>query len=389
MLGGEEAPHTVTAAAAAASPPPHNIHPNAIKRIHNHNTTAAHIASRPHLVEVERVEQVGQLAVLLLLLQHHVVLHEAVQRELGLVVDVDLHRLFWMIDDCRRLTTTIDDVDGAAQQYVPYVLYAFVLGREREGEGGRGAKHRGGDGGGGGGFGSDGQLQRDGRHARGAESTRGESRRGGRLAGAADGRRRCREADDDDAAGTMAGAARGSQKEPRTACRRRPRGVVTNGAQSAGVAQRAVARWLPQWAASTRRAEGRGALPGAFDGEEAHTTDGQRGRAKHCPPPVLLAPNCRVCMQTTIKAAAPPRSQKKQRRGAEQASGALASAQQEAEGECSKGRGGQQQQPEALPPRSTLPLLGAAPPKNNGRGWLLTVSAPLCKAPLRPARAAP
>lgn len=46
------------------------------------------------LVEVERVEQVVELAVLLALAEHHVVLHEAVQRELGLVVDVDLHRLF-------------------------------------------------------------------------------------------------------------------------------------------------------------------------------------------------------------------------------------------------------------------------------------------------------
>ena len=46
------------------------------------------------LVEVERVEQVVELAVLLALAEHDVVLHEAVERELGLVVDVDLHRLF-------------------------------------------------------------------------------------------------------------------------------------------------------------------------------------------------------------------------------------------------------------------------------------------------------
>ena len=46
-----------------------------------------------HLVEVQRVQQVGELAVLLLLLQHHIMLHQAVQRQLGLVVHVDLHGL--------------------------------------------------------------------------------------------------------------------------------------------------------------------------------------------------------------------------------------------------------------------------------------------------------
>ena len=45
------------------------------------------------LVELERVEEVVQLAVLLVLLQLDVVLLEAVESQLRLVVDVDLHRL--------------------------------------------------------------------------------------------------------------------------------------------------------------------------------------------------------------------------------------------------------------------------------------------------------
>mmetsp|Transcript_13392 Transcript_13392/g.34357 ORF Transcript_13392/g.34357 Transcript_13392/m.34357 type:complete len:374 (-) Transcript_13392:267-1388(-) len=44
-----------------------------------------------HLVEVQGVQQVVKLAVLVTLLQHDVVLHEAMERELGLVVNVDLH----------------------------------------------------------------------------------------------------------------------------------------------------------------------------------------------------------------------------------------------------------------------------------------------------------
>mmetsp|Transcript_13391 Transcript_13391/g.34351 ORF Transcript_13391/g.34351 Transcript_13391/m.34351 type:complete len:264 (-) Transcript_13391:1108-1899(-) len=46
-----------------------------------------------HLVEVQGVQQVVKLAVLVTLLQHDVVLHEAMERELGLVVNVDLHGL--------------------------------------------------------------------------------------------------------------------------------------------------------------------------------------------------------------------------------------------------------------------------------------------------------
>lgn len=46
-----------------------------------------------HLVKLERVEQVVELAVLLLLLELEEVLLETVQRQLGLVVDVDLERL--------------------------------------------------------------------------------------------------------------------------------------------------------------------------------------------------------------------------------------------------------------------------------------------------------
>lgn len=46
-----------------------------------------------HLVELKRVEQVVELAVLLALLELEEVLLETVQRQLGLVVDVDLERL--------------------------------------------------------------------------------------------------------------------------------------------------------------------------------------------------------------------------------------------------------------------------------------------------------
>mmetsp|Transcript_3033 Transcript_3033/g.8215 ORF Transcript_3033/g.8215 Transcript_3033/m.8215 type:complete len:398 (-) Transcript_3033:169-1362(-) len=44
-----------------------------------------------HLVEVQRVKQVVKLSVLLALLHVHVVLHQTVQGELGLVVHVDFH----------------------------------------------------------------------------------------------------------------------------------------------------------------------------------------------------------------------------------------------------------------------------------------------------------
>lgn len=46
-----------------------------------------------HLVELERVEKVVELAVLGRLVEAHKVLLQAVQRELLLVVDVDLERL--------------------------------------------------------------------------------------------------------------------------------------------------------------------------------------------------------------------------------------------------------------------------------------------------------
>jgi len=45
------------------------------------------------LIEVQSVQQIVQLPVLLLLLEHDVVLDESVQRQLGLVVHVDLHRV--------------------------------------------------------------------------------------------------------------------------------------------------------------------------------------------------------------------------------------------------------------------------------------------------------
>lgn len=46
-----------------------------------------------NLIEVQHVQQIVQLAVLLLLAQFHVVLLQAVQSELRLVVDVDFNRL--------------------------------------------------------------------------------------------------------------------------------------------------------------------------------------------------------------------------------------------------------------------------------------------------------
>ena len=45
------------------------------------------------LVELERVQEVDELAILLLLLELDVVLLKTVQSELGAVVDVDLQRL--------------------------------------------------------------------------------------------------------------------------------------------------------------------------------------------------------------------------------------------------------------------------------------------------------
>lgn len=50
--------------------------------------------AKTHLVELERVKQLVQLPVLLLLLELDVVLLQTVQRQLGLVVDVDLQRLY-------------------------------------------------------------------------------------------------------------------------------------------------------------------------------------------------------------------------------------------------------------------------------------------------------
>ena len=46
-----------------------------------------------HLVELQRVQQVVEFAVLLALFQAHEVLLQAVQRQLGVVVDEDLHRV--------------------------------------------------------------------------------------------------------------------------------------------------------------------------------------------------------------------------------------------------------------------------------------------------------
>ena len=46
-----------------------------------------------HLIELQGVQKLVQLAVLALLVQHDVVLHQTVQGELGLIVHIDLHGL--------------------------------------------------------------------------------------------------------------------------------------------------------------------------------------------------------------------------------------------------------------------------------------------------------
>ena len=51
------------------------------------------LANITHLVELQNVEQLEEFAVLLVVLQLDVVLLEAVKGQLGLIVDVDLHRL--------------------------------------------------------------------------------------------------------------------------------------------------------------------------------------------------------------------------------------------------------------------------------------------------------
>jgi hypothetical protein len=59
-------------------------------------TTTTRVApthARAHLVELDLVEEVEQLAVLLVLLKLDVLLRQPVQGELGLVVNVNLHRL--------------------------------------------------------------------------------------------------------------------------------------------------------------------------------------------------------------------------------------------------------------------------------------------------------
>lgn len=46
-----------------------------------------------HLIEFKLVQEVKQLAVLFLILKLDVVLPQTVKRKLGVIVDVDLHRL--------------------------------------------------------------------------------------------------------------------------------------------------------------------------------------------------------------------------------------------------------------------------------------------------------
>lgn len=55
-----------------------------------------------HLVEVERVQHVTQLAVLVLFVEFDVVLVETVQRELLVIIDGDLQRLKTKITTCSQ-----------------------------------------------------------------------------------------------------------------------------------------------------------------------------------------------------------------------------------------------------------------------------------------------
>ena len=46
-----------------------------------------------HLIELERVEQLDQFAILLVLFELDIMLLETVKRELGIVINVNFHRL--------------------------------------------------------------------------------------------------------------------------------------------------------------------------------------------------------------------------------------------------------------------------------------------------------
>ena len=51
------------------------------------------VSRKTHLVEFQNIEQLEQFPVFLRVLQLDVVLSQSVQGQLGLVIDVDLHRL--------------------------------------------------------------------------------------------------------------------------------------------------------------------------------------------------------------------------------------------------------------------------------------------------------
>jgi hypothetical protein len=68
-----------------------------------HKKIQAIISNSHNLVEVQSVQQIIELAIFVLLFQHDVMLHKAVQCELGLIVNVDLHGLWNTGRQCNRL----------------------------------------------------------------------------------------------------------------------------------------------------------------------------------------------------------------------------------------------------------------------------------------------
>lgn len=65
-----------------------------------------------HLVELENVEQVEELAVLLTVLQFAVVLLQAVQRQLRLIIHKHLHRLIIKKFLKKREKDRVEEDDG-------------------------------------------------------------------------------------------------------------------------------------------------------------------------------------------------------------------------------------------------------------------------------------
>lgn len=67
------------------------------------NSTRHRLHKHAHLIELQRIQQIIQLSIFLILLQLEVVLLQSMQRQLCLVIHVDLKRLKWR--NKRRPTT--------------------------------------------------------------------------------------------------------------------------------------------------------------------------------------------------------------------------------------------------------------------------------------------